>query len=128
WEPGEQFDDQYLLVSSPDGGVTWSSPSFVVGIEDGSRDMPVNVDGRQTLTNYQLRSPFTQGFVADPAHNGRLYLAFVDNRNGVHDSATPKTELDVFLMVKPNAASAWTGPFNVNSPDVGDIGNDQWFP
>src|SRR4051812_15668967 len=31
-------------------------------------------------------------------------------------------------MVKPNAASAWVGPLNVNSPDLGDIGNDQWWP
>ena len=86
------------------------------------------MDGRQTLTNYQLRAPDTQGFVADPTHNGRLYLAFFDNRNGDHDVANPQTETDVFLMVKPNSASAWTGPFNVNSPDVGDIGNDQWWP
>ena len=128
WEPGEQFDDQYLLVSSGDGGVTWTNPTFVVGIEDGSRDMPRNVDGRQTLTDQQMRVPFTQGFVADPTHTGRLYLTFVDNRNGIHDSATPKTELDAFIMVKPNATSAWRGPFNVNSPDNGQIGNDQWFP
>jgi hypothetical protein len=128
WEPGEVFDDQYLMVESEDGGATWSDPEFVVGIEDGSRDYPRNVDGRQTLTNYQLRAPFTQGFVADPTLNGRLYLVFSDNRNGVHDSDDPQTEADVFIMVRPDESSAWTGPFNVNSPDIGEIGNDQWFP
>jgi hypothetical protein len=128
WEPGEQFDDQYLVVSSSNGGGSWSDPEFVTGIEDGSGDMPRNVDGRQTLTNQQMRIPFTQGLVADPTHNGRLYLAFADNRNGVHDSANPQTQLDVFLMVKPNAAAPWVGPLNVNSPDNGQIGNDQWFP
>ena len=128
WEPGEMFDDQYLMVESEDGGLTWSAPEFVVGIESGSRDYPRNVDGRQTLTNYQLRAPHTQGFVADPTLNGRLYLVFSDNRNGVHDSPNPKTETDVFIMVRANEAAPWTGPFNVNSPDVGQIGNDQWFP
>src|SRR5262249_14158220 len=55
WEPGERFDDQYLLVRSTDGGLTWSSPSFVVGLEDGSRDYPTNVVERQTLSGYQVR-------------------------------------------------------------------------
>ena len=55
WEPGEVFDDQYLLVKSKDGGNNWSKPTFVVGLEDGSNDYPINVDGRQTLTGYQVR-------------------------------------------------------------------------
>jgi hypothetical protein len=128
YEAPDELDDQYLMVKSSDGGATWSSPEFVVGLEDGEDDYPINVDGRQTLTNYQLRAPHTQGFVADPTHNGRLYLVFSDNRNGMHDVPNPQTETDVFVMVKPSAAGAWTGPFNVNSPDTGQIGNDQWFP
>jgi hypothetical protein len=128
WEDANEFDDQYLMVESEDGGATWSDPEFVVGAETGRDDYPFNVDGRQTLTNYQLRAPHTQGFVADPTHNGRLYMVFSDNRNGVHDVADPQTETDVFIMVKPDAASAWTGPFNVNPPNLGDIANDQWFP
>ena len=128
WESPDEFDQQYLLVSSSDGGATWSDPSFVVGMEDGANDYPINASGRQTLTNQQMRVPQTQGFVADPTHNGRLYLVFQDNSNGVHDDPNPQTETDVFIMVKPDAASVWTGPFNVNSPDLGQIGNDQWFP
>ena len=128
YEDTDEGDSQYLLVKSTDGGATWSDPEFVVGLENGEDDYPINVDGRQTLTNYQLRAPFTQGFVADPTHNGRLYLVFSDNRNGVHDDPNPQTEADVFIMVKPGAASAWTGPFNVNTPDLGEIANDQWFP
>jgi len=128
YEAPDEGDEQYLMVQSSDGGATWSSPEFVVGTETGGDDYPRNVDGRQTLTNYQLRAPHTQGFVADPTSNGRLYLVFSDNRNGVRDVANPQTETDVFIMVKPNSASAWTGPFNVNPPQVGDIANDQWFP
>jgi hypothetical protein len=129
WEAPDEHDSQYLMVSSSDGGATWSSPTKIVGLEDGEDDYPINVDGRATLTNYQLRAPDTQGFVADPTHNGRLYLVFFDNRNGVHDSGgTPRTETDVFLMVKPGPANPWVGPLNVNSPDIGDIANDQWWP
>ena len=35
---GETGQDQYLMVKSTDGGVTCSGPSFIVGLEDGSRD------------------------------------------------------------------------------------------
>jgi hypothetical protein len=128
WDSGEQFDDQYLMVSSSNGGQDWSSPEFVTGVEDGSRDYPRNADGRQTLTRQQMRVNSAGNIVADPTHNGRLYLVFSDNRNGNHDSANPSTQIDVFLMVKPSAASAWVGPLNVNTPDIGQIGNDQWFP
>ncbi len=99
WESGEVFDDQYLVVKSTDGGATWSAPTMIASLEDGSRDFPLNVDGRQTLTNYQLRAPITGNLVADPTHNGRLYFAFSDNRNGVHDVANPVTNTDIFLTL-----------------------------
>lgn len=55
WEPGEKYDDQYLLVKSTTRGSSWSRPTFIVGMEDGSRDYPINVNDRQTLTGYQMR-------------------------------------------------------------------------
>ena len=123
WEPGEVFEDQYLLVRSGDGGLTWSAPSFVVGIEDGSMDYPISVAERQTLTGYQLRVNSAGNIVADPKSNGRLYLVFSDNRNGVHDSATPVTNVDVFLMTSTNGGASWTGPTQVDASP-----SDQWFP
>jgi len=122
WEAGEFFDDQYLLVKSTDGGRTWSSPSFIVGLEDGSNDYPINVGGRQTLTGYQLRVNSAGNIVASPI-DGTLFLVFSDNRNGVHDSANPVTNTDVFLMVSSNGGASWSGPTRV------DRGRgDQWFP
>ncbi len=122
WEPGESADDQYLLVKSTDGGQTWSSPAFVIGLEDGSNDYPINVSGRQTLTGYQVRVNSAGNIVASPT-NGNLYLVFSDNRNGIHDSANPVTNIDVFLMTSSNGGTSWSGPTQVDS-----AAGDQWFP
>jgi hypothetical protein len=122
WEAPGMFDNQYLLVRSTSGGESWSSPTFVVGLEDGSNDYPVNVDGRQTLTGYQVRVNSVGNIVASPT-DGTLYLAFSDNRNGVHNSATPVTNTDVFVMSSTNRGVTWTSPVAV---DTG--GGDQWFP
>ncbi len=123
WAPATRFfDDQYLLVKSTDGGVTWSSPTFIVGLEDGSADYPLNVSGRQSLTGYQLRVNSAGNIVASPV-DGKLYLVFSDNRNGVHNSPNPITNIDVFLMVSSNGGASWGSPTQVDS----GAGN-QWFP
>jgi len=122
WEPGEFFDDQYLLVKSTNGGRTWSNPTLVVGLEDGSADYPINVSGRQTLTGYQVRVWSVGNIVASPI-DGTLYLVFSDNRNGTHDSANPVTNTDVFLMTSSDGGTSWSGPMLVDSG-----AGDQWFP
>jgi hypothetical protein len=125
WEPGEVFDDQYMLVKSTNGGASWSSPTFVVGVEDGSRDYPFNVNGRQTLSGYQVRVNSAGNIVASPraGENGYLYLVFSDNRNGTHDVDDPVTNTDVFLMTSTNGGVTWAGP-----TAVGASSTDQWFP
>ena len=122
WEPGETFDNQYLLVKSTDGGATWSSPTFIVGLEDGSADYPINVRDRQTLSGYQLRVNSAGNIVASPI-DGKLYLVFSDNRNGGHDQTDPVTNTDIFVMVSSNGGTSWTAPTRV---DAG--AGDQWFP
>jgi len=127
WEAGEVFDDQFLLVKSTNGGTTWSAPTFIVGLEDGSRDYPINVSGRQTLTNYQVRVASATNIVADPTSNQRLYFVFFDNRNGQHDVDNPVTNTDIFIVRSTNGGNSWSSPRRVNAPDSG-AGNDQWFP
>ena len=122
WESGEAFDSQYLLVKSIDGGLTWSSPTFIVGLEDGTGDYPINVSGRQTLSGYQLRVNSAGNIVASPT-DGTLYLVFSDNRNGTHDSPDPVTNTDVFLMVSTDGGASWSAPTLVDSG-----AGDQWFP
>jgi hypothetical protein len=121
WESTNEFDDQYLVVKSTNGGATWSSPSFVVGLEDGARDYPLNADGRQTLTGYQVRVNSTGNIVASPI-DGKLYLVYADNSGGTHDSASPVTNTNVYVMTSTNGTQ-WSGPFPV---DAG--ASDQWFP
>jgi hypothetical protein len=125
WEEGDFFESQYLVVKSTNGGRTWSSPTFVVGMEDGSADYPLNVNGRQTLTGYQVRVWGLGNIVASPraSENGRLYLVFSDNRNGIRDVAEPVTNSDVFLMTSSNGGASWSGPMQVDSG-----AGDQWFP
>ncbi|MDQ3751654.1 MAG: glycoside hydrolase [Actinomycetota bacterium] len=121
WEAGEQFEDQYMVVRSEDGGETWDNPVSVADMEDGSRDFPLNVDDRQTLTNYQLRVPTFGHFVSDP-NSGRLYLVFTDNRAGRHDVARPVTDTNVFITSSADGIK-WTTPSAVTSRTT-----DQWFP
>jgi hypothetical protein len=121
WEPGEQFDDQYLVVKSTNGGASWSTPAFAAGLEDGSRDYPINVDGRQTLTGYQVRVWGAGNIVASPI-DGKLYLVYSENSHGVHDSANPVTNSDVFITTSTDGVT-WTTPVVVDSG-----AGDQWFP
>ena len=116
-----EFDDQYLLVTSTNGGLTFSAPSFVVGLEDGASDYPTNVNGRQTLSGYQVRVNSAGDIAADPrpGHAGTLYLAFSDNRNGT----AAATNTDVFLVSSSNGGGTWSAPAQVD-PGAGD----QWFP
>jgi hypothetical protein len=122
WETGEVFDSQYLLVTSKDGGRIWSRPTFIVGLEDGSADYPTNVSGRQTLSGYQLRVNSAGNIAASPT-DGKLYLVFSDNRNGAHDSPSPATNTDVFVLVSANGGASWSDPMPVDT-----AGGDQWFP
>jgi len=121
YESDQEFDNQYLVVRSHDGGKTWSRPGFVVGLEDGANDYPLNVDGRQTLTGQQFRVNSAGNIDADP-RTGKLYLVFADNRAGRHDVANPITDVNVYLMTSSDGRH-WSGPFAVSR-----AASDQWFP
>ena len=124
WEPGEVFDDQYLLVKSTNGGATWSSPTFIVGLEDGSRDYPLNVDGRQTLTGYQVRVWSVGGARRRPAATGNGSTSCSRTTGtGRTTRANPVTNTDVFLVTSSDGGATWSAPTQVDSSPT-----DQWFP
>jgi hypothetical protein len=105
------------------GGQSWSAPRFIVGLEDSSgNDFPLNVDGTSTLTGYQVRVWGAGNIVASPI-DGTLYLAFMDNRAGKHDTNHPVTDANVFLMRSTDGGAHWQGPKAATTKPT-----DQWFP
>ncbi len=121
WEPGEKFEDQYMVVTSRDGGRTFSAPVHVVDLEDGTLDYPLNVDGRQTLTGFQMRV-WGAGTLAVSPTSGRLYLTYSDNSAGVHDVANPVTKSEVFIVSSPDGIT-WSAPSMVDPASP-----ESWFP
>ncbi|MCA1841671.1 MAG: glycoside hydrolase [Actinobacteria bacterium] len=113
--------DQYLIVRSDDGGTTFSSPARVAAFETTRRDYPLNAEGRPTLTGVQTRVLFTVN-LAVSGLDGRLVVAFADNRAGRRDAEPPVTNMNVYLMTSLDG-DRWNGPFPVTTE-----AGDQWDP
>jgi predicted neuraminidase len=122
WEPHEVFESQYMVVKSTDGGVTWSNPVHIASMEDGSRDYPTNVDGRQTISGYQVRLSNIGNIVASPI-DGTLYQVWSDNSNGTHDVSKPITNTDIWMSKSTNGGTTWSSPMLVDGGPT-----DAWFP
>lgn len=123
------FRDQYLVVKSSDGGATFQGPSQAVGaMTDGLNDYPMNVDGRQNLSNSQFRVNSAGNLAADPTSPSTLYVTFSDNRNGglTGDFHTVTTNTDVFVVRSTNGGMTWSGPLPVKTGSVAN--NDQFYP
>jgi hypothetical protein len=132
------FRNQYLVVSSTNGGASFGAPSQAVfPIFDGGNDYPINVDGRQTLTNSQFRVNSAGNLAIDPSSGPtpattRLYIAFSDNRKGVALCApscsftTVTTNTDVLVVSSTNGGASWGSPVTV--PHGGTSDNDQFYP
>ncbi len=114
-------DDAYLVVKSTNGGRTFGAPVMAAGLEDGRRDYPTNVSGRQTLTGFQLRVNSAGNIVANPK-TGQLAIVFSDNRAGLHDVARPTTNTNVYMVTSYDGVH-WTG-----ATPVATGAGDQWFP
>jgi hypothetical protein len=118
-------EDQYLVVTSKDGGQTFSPPSRVDTLYDVN--LPRGVNGRADCnargqgstravpTNSCFRyDPIFNSIVADKRGGefaNSVYVALVDNRNGtIRDSNT-----DVFLYKSTDGGLTWIGPTRVNN-------------
>jgi hypothetical protein len=111
-------ENQLMVVSSRDGGATWSAPSRVDTLFDIS--FPRNVDGRDTLTGCQFRVGAAANSAADPSDpSGRtVYVVWADNRNGTRKG----TNTDVFLARSTDGGGTWSRIV------IDSTRNDQFFP
>jgi hypothetical protein len=123
---GDTIDeDQYLVVTSTDGGNTFSPPSRVDTLYDVNE--PRGVNGRTDCvargqgstravpTNSCFRfDPIMNSIVADKRGGdfaNDLYVVLVDNRNGtIRDSNN-----DVFFYKSTDGGATWIGPTRVNN-------------
>jgi hypothetical protein len=118
WSGPNEFDSQYLVVRSANGGGTWSAPVMAAALVDGASDYPIDVRGRQTLTGYQLRVN-SAGNIA-VSSTGKLAIVFADNRAGTAGA----TNTNVYAVFSTDSGATWSPtPVGVDTSS-----GDQWFP
>lgn len=118
-------EDQYLVVTSTDGGNTFSAPSRVDTLYDvneprgvnGRTDCNARGQGstRSVLTNTCFRAdPIFNSIVADKrggAFADDVYVVLYDNRNGTIRNSNN----DVFFYKSTDGGLTWIGPTRVNN-------------
>lgn len=111
-------ENQLMVVSSGDGGTTFSPPVRAETIFD--INLPENVDGRSTLTGCQLRWNASPAIAADPSDpTGKtVYVSWADNRNG----SAKATNTDVLLARSADGGQTWR-VFTIDNAR-----NDQFYP
>lgn len=146
WEEGEAYESQIMVVKSTDGGDTWTDPVHVVQMEDSytappigaSGDYPINVGFRTTLTGHQMRVNSAGNIAVDNSggdNDGRIYVVFADNADGVNSSSTPVTDTNIFVAYSDDGGATWAGGDDGTDTDLtsrirvdASAGSDQWFP
>lgn len=127
-------ENQFLMVKSSDGGVTFSDPVKVADIFDinyprsgtsAGRRTDCAARGQQSGRNVLSNSCFRVNSYGGPAvaPDGTLYLVWSDNRNG----NSVQTDVDVFIVKSTDGGATWSAPGRVNSDSIGNK-KDQWFP
>lgn len=109
---------RYVVISSTDGGQTFSAPVFVSDVFDGSSKYPICA-GSQTL-DFMCARISAPGNLDIDQRTGRLYIDWADNRNGT----AADTNNDVFVTSSGNGGRTWSQPVNVTAGSV----DDQVFP
>lgn len=91
------------VVTSPDGGATWTPPTLIATISDILGVFPPE----------RYRNVSLPAFAADPAH-GTLYIAWADKRTG---------DADILLAASHDGGQTWPTPIRVNDDPTGDHAN-----
>ena len=118
-------EDQYLVVTSTDGGTTFSQPVRVDTLYDvneprgvnGRTDCVTRGQGstRTVLTNTCFRAdPIFNSIVADKRGGdfaNDVYVTLYDNRNGTIRNSNN----DIFFYKSTDGGTTWIGPTRVNN-------------
>jgi hypothetical protein len=141
WEEGDLFDAQIMLVSSTDGGETFTGPLQVAQLEDGLADMPYSVIGRQTVWGHQIRWTSAGNITVapdrsitivwsdrgtpnlDPAVAAGCIFEAATAPNYDPCNAGPGAVISVYQTTSHDGGFTWTNP-----APVADTGTHQWFP
>jgi hypothetical protein len=152
WEVPFDFDSQIMVVTSTDGGETFSPPVPVAQLEDGLSDMPFSVIGRQTVWGHQIRWNPVGNISVNPADSDDVVIVFADrgfpNPNAsVEDGvpcfltpsgalnigepptydpcdAGPDTDTNVYAVRSTDGGVTWSGRILISDGK----GRHQWFP
>jgi hypothetical protein len=117
----------FAVELDPRTGARIGGPWFIGRAYDGitTHDFPVNIDGRQTLQDSQLRLLMQGNIAADPTREGHFAVVWFDDRNAPHpvnpDPYRAKTDTDIIV------SQSWDGGRNWSTPRALRELNDQFF-
>ncbi len=118
----------FAVRLDPATGALMSGPHYIGLAYDGLNegDLPVNINGRQTLHDSQFRLLMQGNITADPTNARHVAVVWFDNRNGPRPvSADPyaaQTDSDIIVSQSFDGGVAWSPPTAIRVP------GDQFFP
>ncbi len=106
-QAGNSIPDRQLVVTSPDGGTTWTQPVSVATVSD--------IDGYFPPERYRNLS--LPAFATDP-RTGQLYITWSDKATG---------DADILFSTSSDRGQSWSAPLRVNDDRLRD-GEEQFQP
>jgi hypothetical protein len=142
WEVNFDFDSQLMVVTSQDGGVTFTDPVVAANFEDGLSDTPYSVIGRQTVWGHQIRWTSVGNISVNPLDANDVAIVWSDrgspNSNATDDcvfeipgsapdydpcNAGPGSDLDIYMVQSLDGGATWSPRASVEA-----LAGPGWFP
>lgn len=121
-------NSHFAVRLNPATGELSAGPSFIGLAYDGitTHDYPVNVNGRQTLQDSQLRILMQGNIAADPTNPKHVAVVWFDDRNAPGpvsaDPYSAVTDSDIIVSQSYDAGTTWSSPTAIREA------GDQFFP
>jgi hypothetical protein len=118
----------YAMEMDPNTGALVDHPHVIGLAYDGinEHDLPVNVEGRQTLHDSQFRILMQGNIASDPTNANHVAVVWFDDRNAPHPvSADPyaaTTNSDIIVSQSFDKGKTWSAPTAIRRA------GDQFFP